>query len=186
MTEQDLDKLDIMEKLRSANVWDQAEAYREEVRRRLKSEGKGRAEAVNLAWKAMYDLFGPLAEASQQTPALEVIFGGGSIDDILDSEYTESDSRKRIRDSVLWAAEQFRRVVEDRPTGTVVDFTKAAVPPPTVFAIQVVESYAATKDRRGELIGKIMTFADKSAQAQESRRCSGASGESDGFLDSIQ
>jgi len=179
--EQDLDKLDIMEKLRSAGVWEQAEAYREEVRKRLKSEGRGRAEAVNLAWKAMCDLFLPLTEGSQRTPSLQVVLGG-SIDEILDSAYTESDTRKRIRDSVLWAAEQFRRVVEDRPTGTIVDFTKAAVPPPTVFAIQVVESYAATKDRRGELIGKIMTFADRSSQ--ESRGF-GSSKESGGFLDSL-
>ena len=178
-----IDKLELMERLRAAGLWDQAEAYREEVRKRLKSEGKGRAEAVEQAWSEMAELFLPLTEASQQTSALEVVFGG-SIDELLDSEYSETDGRRRIRDSMFWVAEEFRRVVEDRPTGTIVDFTKAAVPPPTVFAVQVVEFYAATKDRRGELINKIVTFADKSAQ--ESRRF-GSSKEPEGesFLDSI-
>ena len=130
----------------------------------------------------MSDLFLPLTEAVQQTPSLEVVLGG-SIDDILDSEYAETDARKRIRDSMFWVAEEFRRIVEDRPTGTTVDFRKAGVRPPTVFAIQMVETYAATKDRRADLIGKIMPFADKSAA--ESRRF-GSSEESGGFLDSIQ
>ena len=58
-------------------------------------------------------------------------------------------------------------------------------PPPTVFAIQMVETYAATKDRRADLIGKIMPFADKSAQ--ESRRFgSPEEFEGDSYLDSLQ
>ena len=74
----------------------------------------------------MCDLFLPLTEAVQQTPSLEVVLGG-SIDDILDSEYAETDARKRIRESMFWVAEEFRRIVEDRLTGTIVDFRKAAV-----------------------------------------------------------
>ena len=74
----------------------------------------------------MCDLFLPLTEAVQQTPSLEVVLGG-SIDDILDSEYAETDARKRIRESTFWVAEEFRRIVEDRLTGTIVDFRKAAV-----------------------------------------------------------
>jgi hypothetical protein len=180
MTEHD--KLAIMGKLRAAGVWDQAEAYREEVRRRLKSEGQGRAEAVNQAWTAMAEKFLPLTEAVQQTPSLEVVLGG-AIDEILDSEYMETDSRKRIRDSMFWVAEEFRRIVEDRPTGTVVDFRKAAMRPPTVFAIQMVETYAATKDRRADLIGKIMPFADKSAA--ESRRFGSSEEPEDTYLASL-
>ena len=173
-------KLESMERLRAAGLWDQAEAYREEVRRRLKSQGKSRSEAVDEAWVAMVELFMPLTEALQQTPALEIVLGG-SIDEILDPEYTETDARKQIRDSMFWVAEEFRRIVEDRPTGTVVDFTKAHSPPPTMFAVQTAETYAARLDKRMELIAKIMTFADKSAQ--ESRRL--GSSEDGGFLDSI-
>ena len=121
-----VEKQRVMDLLRRAGLWAEAEEYREAVRRRCKSEGQGRAEAVNQAWKAMCDLFLPLTEAVQQTPSLEVVLGG-SIDDILDSEYAETDARKRIRESMFWVAEEFRRIVEDRLTGTIVDFRKAAV-----------------------------------------------------------
>ena len=175
-----IDKLELMERLRAAGVWEAAEKYRELVRQRLKSEGKGRSEAVDEAWAAMCQVFLPLTEAGQ-TPTLEVILGG-SIDEILDPAYKETDARKQIRDSMFWVAEAFTRIVDDRPTGTVVDFTKAHSPPPTMFAVQTVETYAARRDKRVELIAKIMTFADKSA-AESSRS---ESSEDEGFWDSIR
>jgi len=50
-----------MQKLRSAGVWDQVEAFREEVRKRLRSEGKIRSDATNQAWGRCCDdgLAGP-------------------------------------------------------------------------------------------------------------------------------
>jgi len=182
MSEQDLDKLAIMEKLRAAGVWDQAKAYREEVRRRLKSEGKGRAEAVNQAWDAMCEKFLPLAE--QATPGFRVVLpdGAKSYDDIVDPDYDETDDAVQMRDVYRWIKEELHRVVVDHSTGTIVDFRLAKTPPPTGLACKILETWAAKpRERRDGLYEKIQKYLSSFKEATEPER----QYVSDPFLDSL-
>ncbi len=168
MTEQDLDKLAIMAKLRAARVWDQAEAYREAVRRRCKSEGQGRAEAVNQAWKAMCDLFLPIAE--QVKPAFQTILpdGAESYDDIVDPDYAETDNALQMRDLYRWIKEEFHRVVVDHSAGAIVDFRLAKTPPPTGLACKVLETWASKPPgKRDHLYEKIQKHAASFKEATE-------------------
>jgi hypothetical protein len=48
-----------MEQLRLQGKWDEASAYRNEVRMRLRTEGMSRAEAKEAAWVAMVDRYPP-------------------------------------------------------------------------------------------------------------------------------
>lgn len=158
MTEQDLDKLGTMERLREVGLWRPAEAYREEVRKRLKSEGKGRAEAVNQAWKATCDLFLPLAEQATATPGFRVVLpdGAESYDAIVDAGYNETDDARQMRDVYRWIKEELHRVVVDHSTGTIVDFRLAKTPPPTGLACKILETWAAKpREKRDGLYEKI-------------------------------
>lgn len=159
MTGQDVDKLAVMEKLRAVGVWDAAEAYREEVRKRLKSEGKGRAEAVNQAWKATCDLFLPLAE--QAKPGFQTILPDGAkcFDDALDSEYTETDPMRQMRDAYLWLLAEFPRIVSDHGASSVLDLRKASTRPPVGIAISIGQAWAAKPCRaRDGLYREIRTW----------------------------
>lgn len=60
-------RIGAMDRLRSEHRWSEASGYRNEVRRKLREEGKPREEAVALAWEAMIARFPPLpaVEAAQ-------------------------------------------------------------------------------------------------------------------------
>ena len=52
----------VMTLLRRAGLWGEAEEYREEVRQRLRAEGKTKQEAVAAAWREMEGKYKSLAE----------------------------------------------------------------------------------------------------------------------------
>ena len=58
-----------MDVLRTAGLWAAADEYREQVRQRLRTEGKTKQEAVAGAWDDMANKYLPLAE--QVKPAGE-------------------------------------------------------------------------------------------------------------------
>ena len=84
MTE-NVDKTRIMELLRRAGLWAEAERHREEVRQRLRAEGRPKREAVAAAWDAMAEKYLPLVEQSQ--PSFQTILPQGAkcFDDLVDT-----------------------------------------------------------------------------------------------------
>ena len=138
------DKQRIMDLLRRAGLWDKAEKYREEVRQRLRAEGKGKQEAVAAAWREMADKYEPLL-AEQATPRFQTILpdGAESYDDALDPEYAEADPVRRMRDAYLWVLGEFHRIVSDHEADSVLDLRKASTPPPVGIAVSIAQSWAA-------------------------------------------
>ena len=156
MTER-AEKQRIMDLLRRAGLWDEAQEYRETVRQRLRSEGKTKQEAVAAAWDEMAEKYEPLAE--QGKPAFQTILPDGAecFDDIVDPEYGETDPVLQMRDVYRWIKEEFHRIVEDRAPGTVVvDYRLSQTTPPKGLACNIVETWAAKpRDKRDGLYREI-------------------------------
>ncbi len=143
-----VEKQRVMDLLRRAGLWAEADQYREEVRQRSRDDGKGKKEAVEGAWDAMAEKFLPLAE--QATPAFQTILPDGAecFDDIVDPDYTQADDAAQMRDVYRWLKDEFPRIVEDRPSSTVVDYRRLQTPPPTGLACNILETWAARAPAR--------------------------------------
>jgi len=169
-----MDKLGISNRLLAAKLKFQADAYRDEVRRRLAKEQGGMKrdkQAVNDAsWDEMWDVFKPAVENYEKTkkqkkePTTQVAgLPDRSTNDILDPEYSEKDPGKQLRDGLIWVALEFDRVVEDTKNGPAVHLEDASTPPPNAFAINILRTYAlSTTEKRRDLIGRALAFAAKS------------------------
>jgi len=167
------EKLEIMRRLRNVGLWDEAEKYREEIRQQLRTEGKSRREAVAAAWQKMADEYLPLAEEAEQKPKLETILGPGAecYDDIVATDYRETNLGIQIRDAYIWLEREFYRIVRDGPKRVTVDFTRAKTPPPTVYACGLVDAYARESPKgRIDLHNKLMQVLCKSGAASHCRR----------------
>lgn len=150
------EKQRLMELLRKAGLWDEADKYREAARQRLRDEGKSKQEAVSEAWDEMAAKYLPLVE--QAEPAFQTIFpdGVGCFDDIVDPDYEETDDAAQLRDVYRWLKEEFPRIVSDHETGTVVDYRLFQTPPPKGLACNIVETWASKpRDRRDGLYREI-------------------------------
>ena len=96
-----INRMNLKNRLRGAGILDQADVYREEVRRRLVAEkGKkaGHNDAINLeSWEEMWRVFGPVCERHEKsqdaTPQL-VGLPDRTTNKILDPEYHERDRGK--------------------------------------------------------------------------------------------
>jgi hypothetical protein len=182
-----MNRLGIINRIMRLGLRSPAEALREEVRLRHRAAGKDKAEALTLAWAAMWEEFRPTVERleGQANGAGRQLLGTtDDLDTLLNPAYHEPDAGRRLRDGLVWAAEEIRRIVSDAPDGeTVIDLARASVPPPTAWAVFVVEHYAmkAAKDR-GELIARVMPLAAKQHDAQPGG--AGPVGEG-GFLDDL-
>jgi hypothetical protein len=153
------DKLRIMDHLKSAGLWEEAEEYREATRRRLRDEGKSKEEAVEAAWAAMAEKFLPLA--GQATPAAARLAAASipppplaPID--LDENYCEKDFARAFRDSVVWAAFERRRVMVPSGLGYTVDYSRASRKPPTAMAMGMVEYYVAYPEKLDRLYQRML------------------------------
>ena len=101
----------------------------------------------------------------------------------LDPNYEERDPGRQLRDSLLWAAMEWARIIRDTDDGPVVDLAAASTPPPTPFALFVLASYALSDvEKRRELIAKALAFAVK---VHDPPSDGGAVEQSGGFLDAI-
>ena len=142
MTER-AEKQRLMELLRRAGLWEEAERFREEVRQRLRTEGKNKQEAVAASWREMAEKYVPIAE--QAGPPFQTILPDGAkcFDDLVDPDYSEADDAVQMRDVYRWIKEEFPRVVSDRLAGTVVDYRLFRTPPPQGLACNILESWAA-------------------------------------------
>ncbi len=94
----------------------------------------------------------------------------GELDDLVDPNYHETDAGKRLRDAFVWVGDEFRRITADLPddcispgTITIMDFSKATTPPPTVLAVQIAEEYGrCPPGKRRDLFSRLTIFAVKS------------------------
>ncbi|MHB8902307.1 MAG: hypothetical protein ACYC6Y_26405 [Thermoguttaceae bacterium] len=138
-----VEKQRLMAQLRKAGLWEEADQYREEARQRLRAEGKAKQEAVSRAWEEMAEKYEPLVEQSQ--PPFQTILppGVSRPADLIDPDYRETDDAAQIRDVYRWIKEEFPRIVEDRPAGTVVDYRLFRTPPPLGLACNILETWAA-------------------------------------------
>ncbi len=167
------EKLEIMRRLRNVGLWDEAEKYREEIRQRLRTEGKSRREAVALAWEQMAEEYLSLAAETERKLALETILGPRATcyDDILATDYRETNDAVQIRDAFAWVQREFYRIVRDGPKRVTVDFTRAKTHPPTVYACGLVDAYARESPKgRIDLHNKLMQVLCKSGAASHCRR----------------
>ncbi len=187
-----MNKAGIANRLSKAGLRNVAEAYREEVRRRIAQAQGGKTrdrDSVSAAaWQEMWDTFRPVVERREEQQAEganepDLAGCAADLDDLLDPEYTETDPGKWLRDGLIWAAAEIRRVVIDSDEGTTVDLTRAKSPPPTAWAVFCVETFARKKpSQRGELIGKVLPFATRSHDVLDGE---GQHQESGGFLDTL-
>ena len=180
------EKQRIMELLRRAGLWEEADQYREAVRQRLRDEGKAKQEAVAGAWREMVDKYEPLAE--QARPAFQTILPDGAecFDDVVDAEYGETDDAAEMRDVYRWIKEEFPRVVLDRPTGTTVDYRLFQTPPPTGLACNVLETWAAKpRDKRDGLYREIRVWLASAVVTSLADSEPGTFLDEGGFLDQI-
>ena len=157
----------MINRLQRAGLRPAAEAYRDEVRIRLKAAGTKRAQAVETAWGEMWSKFEPIVLRLEQ-PDAGFIGYQGDVDSLLDPEYHEKDAGKRLRDAFVWVGDEFRRITTDSPTGTRMDFSRAKTPPPSPLAIQIAEHYAMQPPgKRTELLARLAGFATKTHSAKE-------------------
>ena len=178
-----VEKQRVMDLMRRAGLWAEADRYREEVRQRLRADGKTKQEAVEGAWTAMAEKYVPIAEQSQ--PSFQVVLpdGAESLDDIVDPDYDETDDAVQTRDVYRWIKEEFHRVVVDQSTGTIVDFQLAKKPPPTGLACKILETWASKPvDKRDGLYEKIQKHLSSFKETPEEEPLYGG----DGFLDSLR
>ena len=158
----------MINRLQSAELRPAAEAYREEVRIRLKAAGTERAQAVETAWQEMWKQFEPVLLKIEQGNDTGQASHQGAVDEVLNPDYTETDPRKQMRDSIYWIASEFRRVVSDGPRGASVDFRRAKQPPPTTLAVLITETYAAKPpDKRDALVTKVLAFAERGLDSEK-------------------
>jgi hypothetical protein len=73
-------KIHATERLRREGRWDEASAFRDNVRKRLRADGKPKSEANDLAWEAMIDKYQPLGcsrrcRASVRLPSRRIAIG---------------------------------------------------------------------------------------------------------------
>ena len=176
------DKQRIMTLLRRVGLWEEAEKYREEVRQRLRGEGKTKQEAVEGAWDAMAEKYLPLAEQASAGFRVVLPDGAESYDVIVDAGYNETDDAAEMRDVYRWIKEEFHRIVVDHSTGTIVDFRLAKKPPPTGLACKILETWAAKpREKRDGLYEKIQKHLSSAKESPEAEPLY----EDDGFLDEI-
>ena len=190
-----MNKATIASRLQRAGIRDAAEAYREEVRRRIAQAQGGKRrdrDAVSVAaWQEMWDVFRPAVERWEKAKAkadeessLAGCPNAADLDELLDPDYSEKDPGKWLRDGLLWVAAEIRRVVLDTDEGVVVDFTRASCPPPTAWAVFCVEAFARKRPaQRAELIARVMPFATRSHD--DPADPDGQNSRDEGFLDEI-
>lgn len=185
-----MNKAGIINRLQKLGLRDAAEAYREEVRIRRKGSGENRDAASLAAWGEMWDVFKPIVEKQEKDKEQEKESGDTltgcttDVDQYLDPDYSETDPGRWIRDGLIWAASEIRRVVVDTAEGTTIDLQFAKTKPPTAWAIFCLESYARKPpSQRGELISKALPFALKRHDQKDEADVDSESG--GGFLDSI-
>ena len=65
-------RIEATDRLRREKRWDEASQYRDEVRKRLRDEGKSRQEASDEAWDAMLEQFPPLPAPPTAPDALDL------------------------------------------------------------------------------------------------------------------
>jgi hypothetical protein len=164
------DKQRIMELLRRAGLWEEADQYREGVRQRLRDEGKSKQAAVDESWQEMAQHFEPIARKIEDLTRQREQFVGyaADVDEITDPDYRQPDAGKRLRDAFVWVGDEFRRITTDSPTGTRMDFSRAKRRPPSPLAIQIAEHYAMRPPaERTELLARLAGFATKTHSAEE-------------------
>ena len=174
----------MINRLQRAGLRPAAEGFMTEVRTRLKAARTPRAQAVETAWKDMWERFRPAVEKFEggNTTRANTVHQG-DVDDVIDPDYAETNPRKEMRDSIYWISREFRRVVTDGPKGASVDFHRAKQPPPTTLAILITETYAAKPpDKRDALVSKVLAFAERGLTPEEAETTEYKEG---GFLDDI-
>ncbi len=181
-----LDRAAIIGRIAKLGLRNQADALRERIRKRCLTAGDSKAIAMEAAWAGMWENFESIVEsleAKAVTTSADTLRGcPADLTGLLDPSYSETDPGKRLRDGLLWTAENIRLVVIDSPdVHTTIDLARASTPPPMAWAVFVLECYARRKpEDRGELIAKVMPFAAKTHDPQRQRGGDGE--EQDGFL----
>lgn len=103
-------KIHATERLRRDGRWDQASAFRDETRRKLRAEGKSKIEAGELAWEAMIAKFPPPEHpqlGSEDEPLPREKDDAEEDLDALDERFAESPP-DLVRDT-LWVYENLGR-----------------------------------------------------------------------------
>ena len=175
---------------------------------------KDRAAAVAQSWVEMWENFGPIiaraeakaelakakaeaekakakaqaeAQSQPEPPAPQLAGLPPFSEALLDLDYTERDPGRQLRDSLLWAAMEWQRVISDTDSGPVANLEAASTPPPTPFALFVLATYAlGNLDKRRELITRALAFAVKSHDEIIGDADADTDEQPGGFLDSIK
>jgi hypothetical protein len=180
-----------MDQLRQVGLWKEAEAYREEVRHRLRGEGVERAEAVSRAWAEVQERFGEQLELLlQQEPepfAIRFPEGAEGIADILDPDYEEAEPAAQLRDAYAWVMAEFYRIVIDSPATTTVDYSRAHSKPPIGSACSIVEAWAAKpRDKRDGLFREIRACLGPVSTPKATQEPQTTEAEAEAYLDELK
>jgi hypothetical protein len=178
-------------RLEKFGLRDPGEAYREEVRVRIKrvDPKKSRPAAMEEAEYAMQQLFEPaLKKIEAMIDQGERALTGlpDDLSDALDPEYSKVDQGEQLRDGLIWAALEWARIITDSEDGPIANLENASCPPPNAFAIFILEEYATgSKEKRKELINKAIGLATKDAPKATKTAEPAKDEKGESFLDKI-
>jgi hypothetical protein len=161
------------------------EAAKEAVRRAKAEVEEAKEAAKQEREAAKQEKASSGGKSSSDDRELVLSYQDLDIDSLLDPHYSETVPARWIRDGLIWVAAEFRRVVSDSPDQSTINLHQAKVPPPTPWAIFVLESFARRNPaKRADLISRVLSFASKSTPSTEQAAQIAESGDLD-FLDSI-
>ena len=180
-----------------------ADALKEEIRLRLRAEQPSRniteKKTANVAAEELtWELFRPICDKMEKLKAaaagsspdeLELVtsYQDADIDSLLDPQYSEADPGRWIRDGLIWTAAEFRRVVSDSHNQATINLHHAKNPPPTAWAIFVLESFARRQPaKRADLISRVLTFANRSTNDQPTAHPKEPQNQDHDFLDTLE
>ena len=145
------EKLRVMDLLRKAGLWAEADKFREQARQRLRAQGRGKGEAKEAAWGEMTQKYPLLAE--QVKPASPPRLA--PID--LDPDYAErANAAQIVSDAILWAAIHRREIVVHGKSGLHVKPSRASVKPPSQLAVDLAVFYINHPEKLGSLYSRMM------------------------------
>jgi hypothetical protein len=167
----DESKIELTERLRRENRWDEAANFKETARADLRAKGMKRAEAAEAAWGAMAEAYPPLPVA--EATAEPVSNDGGRVRGLGDipADWGTLPANASLQAEIGWVQSNRLVVVEERPSGaTVVHLNRAHEPAPSRAALGWLETSIRSYAKYVDVAARATATAqDEQEQAEHER-----------------
>jgi hypothetical protein len=142
-------RIEVTDRLRREGRWGEASVFRDDERRRLRTEGTPKTEAIDAAWQAMIDRFPPIPAEPVQLPLDETDL---SVDYAVLAERL-GDSRPDLTRDSLWVYEHLENKqiqVSDAPSLGAWSLLKWARESRNRFFEQLIPKAIAAKQKQAD------------------------------------